>query len=248
MALFLLAGVKAGKGGHRHVGKRVIRGPRKGRVHDDQIHGFVPQGEIRRDQFLMLHAPNRAFARGDPQADPFLQHVHAVLPVYEVQRADVRAGVRAGDPVRERVHLRAAKDARGVQTGEHGCGQVRGRGHDVRRNQGCLHHVFVEPGVVAAGMTKAGQNGRVCRRQQGAGAAGQVADAQLFQRLGIAPVHALEAVRGQLRQQGGGGRQRVEGGQKFAVANQALEQAPVEVVRTGNAIRRQGVGSLGQQV
>ena len=72
-------------------------------------------------------------------------------------------------------------------------------------------------------------------RQQGAGAAGEVADLQPADGLGVSPVHALHLGDGQAGQQGGGGGQGVEGGQVLAVGDQPLENAAGEVVSVVDA-------------
>ncbi len=82
--------------------------------------------------------------------------------------------------------------------------------------------------------------------EQRAGAAGEVADAQTADRFGVRPVDALQLGDGEPRQQRGGRGQRVKGGEILAVGDEALEDAPGQVVGVLDAARVDGLGGVAQ--
>ena len=105
-----------------------------------------------------------------------------------------------------------------------------GRRHNVATVQHFFHHCRVNGGGDAAGVFVAGGDLFVHCGKEGAGAAGEIADAQAADGLGAAPVHAVQLGDGQAGQQVGGGGQGVESRQILAVGNQPLEHAAGKVV------------------
>ena len=103
-------------------------------------------------------------------------------------------------------------------------------------------------GGVAAGAFVAGRDLLVGGGEQRAGAAGEIAHAQLADAFGVGPVEALQLgdrEPGQQRRRGGPG---VEGGQILAVGDQALEDASGEVVGVVAAGRVHLLGGVAQFV
>ena len=120
---------------------------------------------------------------------------------------------------------------------QRGAGDVDCRRHDVAAVEHLLHHRAVEIGGVAAGPLVPGGDLVVDRGEQRAGAAGEVPDAQLADGVGVRPVDALHFGDSQPGQERGGRGQRVEGGQVLAVRDEALEDAPGQVVGVVHARR-----------
>ena len=109
-----------------------------------------------------------------------------------------------------------------------------------------LHHRAVKLGGVAAGPLVPGANFIVDRGEQRAGAAGEVAYAQLSDGVGVRPVDALHLGDGQPCQERGGRGQRVEGGEVLAVRDELLEDAPGQVVRVVHARRAERLRGVPQ--
>ncbi len=153
--------------------------------------------------------------------------------------ADLAAGLGA---VGHRQQALAAEGRGGVRAREHGGGEVDGDVEHVEADEAVLHHRRVEGlGVAAVQLVEQAET-RVGCGEQRAGAAGEVADLQRGQRLGVAPVRASgRAVGGQREpgQQRGGGGPRVVGREELAVCDQALEDDAGEIVRARDAARHQ---------
>ena len=122
----------------------------------------------------------------------------------------------------------------GPRPGKGGTGNVDGGGHDVAAVQNLLHDDGMQGFEIAAFAFVPRRDLVVYGGQQGAGAAGEVADAQAADGACTAPVHPFQLGDGETGQQGGGGRQGVEGRQVLAVGDEALEEAPGEVVGVGD--------------
>ena len=103
--------------------------------------------------------------------------------------------------------------------------------HDVAAVEHFLHHHLVEGGGVSAGALVTGGDLLVGRREERAGAAREIADAQAADGIRVAPVHPVHLRDRQAREKGGGRRQGVERRQVLAVDDQPLEDAPGQVVR-----------------
>ena len=130
----------------------------------------------------------------------------------------------------------------GFDAGEGGAGDVDGGGHDVAAVEHLLHHDLVERFGVAAGAFVAGGDLLVDGGEEGAGAAGEVGDAEVADGVGVGPVHGVHFGDGEACEEGGGGGKGVEGGEVFAVGDKALEDAAGEVVGVVDAC---GVDLLG---
>ena len=94
-----------------------------------------------------------------------------------------------------------------------------GGGHYIAAVQHILHHRLVQVGGVAALALVAVGELLIDGGQQRARAAGEVRHAQVADGGGVRPVNAVQLGDGELRQQRGGGGQRVEGGEILAVGD-----------------------------
>ena len=122
------------------------------------------------------------------------------------------------------------------------------RRHDVAAVQHVFHHHGMQAGRVAAGALVPARDLLVHRGQQGAGTAGEVADAQPADRRGVGPVHAVQLGDGQPCQQRRGFGAGVERGEILAVGNQPLKQAAGQVVRDDGAGRGDALRGFAQDV
>ena len=130
-------------------------------------------------------------------------------------------------------HHAIAEGLFGVGGGEHGEGEVDGHGENVTADEDALQHVTMESAGIATVELVQGGEALVDGGEQGTGAAGEIGDAQIADSFRIAP--ALVIGNGQGGEEGGRFRARVEGGQEFAVGDEALEDEAGQVVRAGGA-------------
>ena len=84
-----------------------------------------------------------------------------------------------------------------LDAGQGGTGDMHGPRHYIAAVKDFLHHYRMKGRRIAAGPFVAGGDLVINRRQQGAGAAGQIGDAQLAQGLTAAPVHSFQFSHGQ---------------------------------------------------
>ena len=223
-------GVECGKRGVRHCGMRalVVGGASERWVHHDQVEAGV--GDVRHDvgRGLLAHAAGtlgRVAGIEQGVRDRALQ---------QFQRPDADAAVRLA-AIGQRVQPRLAEVHCGLHPGQGGTGDVDGGRHDVTAVQHVFHHHGVQAGRVSPSAFVPGGDLLVHRGQQGAGAAGEVADAQGAERVGIGPMYAVQLGRGQPRQQGRGFGARVERSEIFAVGDEPLKQPAGQVVRDDGA-------------
>ena len=225
--LLLRGRAEAGEGRHRNVRHLVVRRSREGRIHDDQVHRCVRQGQI-----LHLHvaAPMRLALAGGKE--------RARLPGRgEVERADGDGARRLGavaDAVGHGVHARVVEDLARMHARQLCRAQVRGGGHDVGGDHRALQHGGVRLAIVAAAVAVAGEQRLVGCHQQGAGAAREVGDAQVRIGVQVRPVQVHPRHRQFAKQLGGFG-PGVERGEELPVRDQPLEHAPGEILLRGYA-------------
>ena len=230
---------EAGEGRHRHVRHLVVRGARERRIHDDQVHRCVRQVQI-----LHLHiaAALRLPLSGGKE--------RARLPSGgEVQRADSDAPRplrAAADAVGHGVNARVLEHLPRMNARQLRGAQVRGGRHDVGGDHGALQHGRVYCAIVAAAVPVARQHRLVGRHQQGAGAAGEVGDAQVRVGVQVAPVR-VHPRHGQFAKQLGGFGPRVERGEELPVGDEPLEHAPGEILLGGDAASGEFVGHSHQR-
>ena len=142
--------------------------------------------------------------------------------------------------VSQGVEPRVVKLDRWRDAGQSGAGDVNGRRHHVAAVEDFSHHHRMQSAGVAAGALVPAGNLLVRCGQQRAGAAGEIADPQPLNCVGVAPVHVVHLADGQPGQQKRRCGQGVKGSQIFAVGNQALEDAPSQVVGDAGA----GIGNF----
>lgn len=123
-------------------------------------------------------------------------------------------------PVERHLRMGAGEDCRR---------QVGGRRHDVGAGQHALHHRVVELPVVASGSAQPRADPVLDGREQGAGSAREVGDAEARNGVLIAPVD-LQSVHGELGEEVSAGWESVEGREKLPIADQALEQDAREIL------------------
>ena len=159
----------------------------------------------------------------------------------QVEGADADLAARLG-AVGHRQQALAAEGRGGVRAREHGGGEVDGDVEHVEADEAVLHHRRVEGLGVAAVQLVEQAEARVGGGEQRARAAGEVADLERGEGVGVAPVGtAGRAARGQREasQQRGGGGPRVVRREELAVGDQALEDDAGEVVGARDAARHQ---------
>ena len=115
---------------------------------------------------------------------------------------------------------------------QHRRGEVSRRRHDVGADKRALYHLGMDIPVVSARSSVTGEHRLIGRVEERPRAAGEIADLQRGDRVPARPID-IEARYGQLREQGRGTRERVEGREEFPVRDQALEHASAKIVLAG---------------
>ena len=137
-----------------------------------------------------------------------------------------------------------------MRTGERRCREVHGDVQHVQADEAVLHHRGVQRSRVASVELVQQRDALVGGGEEGAGAAGEVPDLQRRDAVLVAPFCAAGRVvsgNGESGQQRGGGRSGVEGGEEFAVGDQALEDHAGQIVGLGHAALDQSQRSLAQR-
>ena len=241
--LLVRARLEAREGGDGNRGGLVVGRAGEGRVHDHQIDRFVRQREVLY-VLVALRAARLPLPGGEQGAG--LRREDQV----EGADGDTALPLLSGaDPVGHRVDAGVVEDLGWMDARQLRGAQMRGRRHDVGRHDGALDHLAMDALVVAAGMAVSGEDGVVGGGEKRSRAAGKVGHGVV--RIGgeIAPV-GVQAGHGQFREQGGAGRQGVEGRQKLPVGDQVLEHPARQVVarrRPDMGEPRRDVGENGEE-
>ena len=135
----------------------------------------------------------------------------------------------------------------GLRAREHRGGEVDGGVDHIEADEAVGHQVLMQRPRIAAVQLVQDGDALVCGREQRAGAAGEVADLDCAERIGVAPAGAARSAIGGHRepgQQRRGGRTGVEGCKELPVGDQPLEHHAGQVVRARHATVNQTANAL----
>ena len=234
-------------GGNRHVGvfRLVIGWARKRRVHDHQIELAVAYAI---DQIANVF---RLPSAGGDGAGVFDQaRLHMLCEQVERSDRDIALALAPAAVGHGEQALAVERDV-GVAAGEDRGGEMHGDVEHIQADQTVFHHRRVQRFGVAAVELVEERDALVGGAEQGAGAAGEVADLEGGDGLFVAPFCAARSLiggDGESSEQGGRGGAGVEGGEEFSVRDQALEDHAGEVVRLGHAAADQPPGSVPERL
>ena len=230
--LVRLAGIEGGEGRCRRSRCRPLPGHIAGerRVHDDEIEAAV--ADLRRDRRRGL-LPGAA---GSKRRVARVEERPQFGSAQQFQGTELHFPIRL-PAVGKRVEAGKIETLRGREAGERGTRDVDRRGHDIAAVEDLLHQGPMEFRGGAAGPLVARRDFLVSRGEQRTGAAGEVTHPESADPPGIRPVHLVQQGNRQAGEQGGRGRERVEGRQVLPVGDQPLEDAAGQVVGVRHAQR-----------